>query len=109
MCQKELISIAFDAEKSKRACKGMQLLPFDTFYPIKEFLESERFFNVKLKWSKESQLAKIASLFNTSYSFHFHNSMTNDKAQKNLREFQLVTQLAYLQCPVTYQFAPETF
>ena len=71
LCQNEdIISISSDVEKSKSACKGMQFLPFDTFYPIINS-EKERFFNAQLTWSKESQLAKIASLFNTSYSCHF--------------------------------------
>ena len=103
------ISISSDVEKSKSACKGMQFLPFDTFYPILDS-QPQRFFNPNLTWSKESQLGTISSLFNTSYSCHFSSSITKKyKAHKNLREFEIFTQLAYLQCPITYQSAPDIF
>ena len=110
-CQEELLLTpsAHVEMENKSACKGMmQLLPSYTFYP--ENVNQERHFNPNLTWSKESQLGNIASLFNTSYSCHFSSSITKKyKAHKNLREFEIFTQLAYLQCPITYQSAPDIF
>ena len=108
LCQEEeLASISVDDVKNgKRTCKGfVQLLPIDTFHPI-QAIEWKN----PLTWSQESQLETISSLLNKSYALHFFNSNTKGyKADKNLRKNQLVTQLAYLKCPITYKFAPEHF
>ena len=111
LCQvQNLTAAADDVEQSKRLCKGFSLLPVNTFYPMRA--EWEKFFNSKGTWSKKSQLATLETLRNQSYSLHVFSSRThfgNEQAHKKLREWQLYTQLAYLQCPLTYQFAPDTF
>ena len=94
-------------EKNRIKCKGFLILPSHTFYPI-IWQEWQKYFNTRQK--ENENLWNETTVLKQSVAIHIWNKMSSkEKAQKSLKGRQLFTQLAFSQCPVTYQFAPETF
>ena len=94
-------------EKNRILCNGFLILPSHTFYPI-IWQEWQKYFNTRQK--ENENLLNETTVLKQSVAIHIWNKMSSkEKAQKSLKGRQLFTQLAFSQCPISYQFAPETF
>ena len=107
MCTAEEMSpLNSDGKHSIKACKGLHLLPIKSYQPL-QWEELEEYFKYNQPIDMNSLNQKK---FESAYAVHFINHMSKNHAlNKNLRERQLYTHLANLQCPTTYQFAPVSF
>ena len=94
-------------DEQNRIYQSKIILPSHTFYPI-IWQEWQKYFNTRDV--ENENLLYDTTVLNKSVAIHIWNKMSSkEKAQKSLKGRQLFTQLAFSQCPITYQFAPETF
>ena len=113
LCQEENLNLVLAStaasgdEQNRIKCQGFLILPSHTFYPI-IWQEWQKYFNTR-DVENDHLLDDVASL-KESVAIHMWNSLSSkEKVQKSLKGRQLFAQLASSQCPITYQFAPETF